>query len=91
MDSRYYCSHIRLFAEIVGVKEGNGMIEELKPCPFCGGKAKIIGGPEDWSPSFYDPDSGGDPIAVICENCGCGLHRNYDDYSDARKAWNARV
>lgn len=64
---------------------------ELKPCPFCGGNAVIIGGPENWTPTTHDPDSGGDPIAVVCEDCPCGLHGNFEDYSNAVHAWNCRV
>ena len=64
--------------------------EKLKPCPFCGGEAELVGGCENWSPTFNDPDSGGDPIAVVCE-CGCGFYGNFEDYSDAIKKWNHRV
>ena len=62
---------------------------ELKPCPVCGGEAKIIGGVENWTPTVDDPDSGGDPIAVHCVHCECGLYY-FDDYSDAITAWNTR-
>lgn len=64
-------------------------MEELKPCPFCGGEAEIVGGPENWTPTFYDPDSGGDPIAVVCKTCACGLHF-FDGYAEAASAWNNR-
>lgn len=67
------------------------MSEELKPCPFCGGKAEITGGPEGWTPTFDDPDSGGDPIAVICQSCGCGLYSDFDDATEAINAWNRRT
>lgn len=66
------------------------MENKLKPCPFCGEEATIIGGPENWTPTFYDPDSGGEPIAVVCK-CGCGLYGAFWDYSDAVKAWNQRT
>ncbi len=65
-------------------------VRELKPCPFCGGEAQIVGGPEDWSPTFNDPDSGGDPIAVVCKNCNCGLYC-FEDYEEAIAAWNRRA
>lgn len=46
-------------------------MEELKKCPFCGheiDKQKDLYLPErDWHPTFYDPDSGGDPIYIRCE------------------------
>lgn len=65
-------------------------MNELKPCPFCGGEAEIVGGPENWTPTFYDPDSGGDPIAVVCKTCACGLHF-FDGYAEAASAWNRRT
>ena len=61
----------------------------LKPCPFCGGEAEVVGGPENWVPTFYDPDSGGEPIAIICKKCKCGLHF-FEDYSEAKADWNRR-
>ena len=38
-------------------------MSELKPCPICGGTLKIYS-PEDWKPTFYDFDSGGDPTLI---------------------------
>jgi hypothetical protein len=69
---------------------GGRAMNELKPCPFCGGEAEIVGGPENWTPTFYDPDSGGDPIAVVCKTCACGLHF-FDGYAEAAAAWNRRA
>jgi hypothetical protein len=66
------------------------MSNTLLPCPFCGGEAEIVGGPENWTPTFYDPDSGGDPIAVVCKTCACGLHF-FDGYAEAASAWNRRA
>jgi hypothetical protein len=66
------------------------MTENLLPCPFCNGEAEIVGGPENWAPTFYDPDSGGDPIAVVCKTCACGLHF-FDGYAEAASAWNRRA
>lgn len=40
---------------------------DLKRCPFCGGEVKIRGGQEDWTPTWYDPDSGGDPYFVLAK------------------------
>ena len=65
-------------------------MDKLLPCPFCGGEAEVIGGSENWTPTFYDPDSGGDPIAVVCKTCACGLHF-FDDYAEATTAWNRRA
>lgn len=66
------------------------MSNTLLPCPFCGGEAEIVGGPENWTPTFYDPDGGGDPIAVVCKTCACGLHF-FDGYAEAIAAWNRRT
>ena len=45
-------------------------MEKLKPCPFCGHRIVIekdVYDPSrDWSPTFIDPDSGGDPISIHC-------------------------
>lgn len=61
----------------------------LKPCPFCGREVKMFGGPEDWTPTAWDPDSGGDPYAVVCE---CGA-QSIDDFDPEKVAywWNRRV
>ena len=56
-------------------------MDEIKQCPFCGGKAEVnhvsLGGYE----TGYD---------VRCPDCGCGT-----DYCDKRQqaidAWNRRV
>lgn len=39
-------------------------------CKCCGEEIKISGGFEEWSPSYYDPDSGGVPFDFVCEKCG---------------------
>jgi hypothetical protein len=64
-------------------------MDNLKPCPFCGKEVKIQGGPEEWQPTFYDPDSGGDPYQIICE-CGCSVGWYYD-VEDLLKSWNRRA
>lgn len=65
----------------------------LKPCPFCG---KMIDEqnelylPErDWKPSFYDPDSGGDPISIVCK-CGLEFSTGTYEWEEFIKAWNTR-
>lgn len=51
---------------------------ELKPCPFCGGEAKIHVG--------YDHSY------VRCENQECLVKtRRYDSIEKATDAWNRRV
>lgn len=51
----------------------------LKPCPFCGGKAEVSRPDEEhWH--------------VICMNCPCSVGRFwYWKKKDAIKAWNTRL
>lgn len=65
------------------------MSEELKKCPFCGNEVKIHG-PEDWKPSFYDPDSGGDPYEAYCD-CGLSFSIGYVGFDEFAQAWDRRV
>lgn len=44
-------------------------------------------GPEDWHPTFNDPDSGGDPYIMECE-CGLSFRTNTYDFEEAVRAWN---
>lgn len=62
---------------------------ELEPCPVCGAKVQVHG-PEDWYPTFYDPDSGGDPVVLHCD-CGLSFSINSYDYRETYKAWNRRA
>ena len=64
------------------------MRKQLKPCPFCGGKAKI-------EKNLYEPDDmkGG----VYCTKCQASLSKfdiNYQveemDRDEAIKQWNTR-
>lgn len=66
------------------------MTNQLKACPFCGGEATFTGGPENWKPTFYDPDSGGEPCGVACRECGAMVD-GFEDYGDAATAWNRRA
>ena len=63
---------------------------KIKPCPFCGSEAKIIGGPEDWIPTFLDPDSGGHPYQVHCVNCDAYVGFFYE-VEEAIEVWNRRA
>lgn len=65
------------------------MANELKPCPFCGRTVEIQGGPENWKPTLYDPDSGGDPYMINCE-CGCSFGWFYEA-DEIVNAWNRRA
>lgn len=51
-------------------------INTLKPCPFCGGEAKIM--------------DMGYPHWVYCENCGAKVHGRTHDEKDSVEAWNRR-
>lgn len=55
---------------------------KLKPCPFCGGEAKMV--------ETYSGD-----IKIGCENLGClGCYENNAFFSfkeDAIESWNKRV
>lgn len=47
----------------------------LKPCPFCGGKAKVMNGPDDW---------------VQCDGCGAATAFSATVESAIAK-WNGRT
>lgn len=48
---------------------------ELKPCPFCGGRAKVMNGPDDW---------------VQCDRCGATTAFSATVESAIAK-WNGRT
>ena len=62
-------------------------MEKLKPCPFCGKKAKahlaekyrFVNNLKEWR--------------VYCENefCGCNLFHGHDTKEEAVEAWNRRI
>ena len=61
-------------------------MEELKPCPFCGGKAEISSGQFDGKATSY----------VMCQKCGAKgefffVSPKYASDDRAIKAWNIRV
>lgn len=53
------------------------MQEDLKPCPFCGGKAEVI--------------NLGMANMVECTKCGIGTPPNTLDPSQSLKLWNTRT
>lgn len=59
------------------------MCSGLKPCPFCGGEARIIAKP-------YEPK-----VCVGCDDDTClgfsGLGWLYDSEKEASEAWNRRA
>ena len=64
-------------------------LSDLKKCPLCGAEVKVHG-PMDWKPTFYDPDSGGDPVSIDCE-CGMSFSIGSYDYQETYRAWNRRA
>jgi hypothetical protein len=62
----------------------------LKPCPFCGKEVEVHGGAEEWTPTFYDPDSGGEPYYISCD-CGLSYSIGYCDYKEFKDTWNNRI
>lgn len=67
-------------------------MEDIKVCPFCKREKKvedIHGADRDWKPTLYDPDSGGDPLYIVCE-CGLTFSTGTYDYKEFVEAWNTR-
>lgn len=57
-------------------------------CPKCF-KPVTVRGPEDWQPTFHDPDSGGDPYSFECK-CGLAFSTYKYDFKEALSDWNTR-
>lgn len=66
-------------------------MSELKPCPFCGGEAKVM---------YAQTDDGTKTISVVCQMCNTGIFRarmRPDEWNawykpeQAIKAWNKRA
>lgn len=62
--------------------------DELMPCPFCGGKAKILEWFSHWN--VYCPHSVDDEMRR-CDFSPELNHADFDKKEDAIKAWNARA
>lgn len=62
---------------------------ELKPCPFCGGKAIINEiPPHTHGLAKFMPDCSGE-VFIECTNCTCGISAN--SKNEAITAWNRRM
>lgn len=64
-------------------------MNELKRCPICGEKLETTG-PEDWTPTFCDPDSGGLPYRAYCK-CGYEFCNGSFDFEEFVTASNRRA
>ena len=72
------------------------MTENLLPCPFCGGEAKLHDGLINIVPvideygAYIDADLEGTPAWVECTACGAAAD-GFDDADEAVAAWNRRA
>lgn len=62
---------------------------ELKPCPFCGGEAKLDIG-EDWDVDMYNEPYPTACYSVVCKGCGT-MNGYFETESEATELWNRRV
>lgn len=67
-------------------------MNELKPCPFCGGEPLFVPNPLGTNNANFNMKGNvglGVLVTYECEECGsdCGLYHNEDD---AKNAWNRR-
>lgn len=61
-------------------------MDELKPCPFCGGEAEVQ---KAKSTSYFGRKL---PYKVKCKRCHCALaYQFFGTEKDATKAWNRRA
>lgn len=59
------------------------MDRELKPCPFCGGEANIIGGKTDAYTFYY-------VICSVCNTRSGDVFKGLEGEKKARETWNRR-
>lgn len=63
------------------------MDKELKPCPFCGGEAKL----RQYREKFLLDNKPRDCYMVLCKEKDCGCGTSYEKTSEkAIAAWNRR-
>lgn len=60
-------------------------MQELKPCPFCGGEARVCHFSSFVNSAF---DSG---YYIKCNKCGTTGHKYFTTMKQAIRAWNRRV
>lgn len=64
---------------------------ELKPCPFCGGEARLFEFPQVRHPDIKNP-VGSIYYKAKCTNPECGVwHPSWDDPDKAVQTWNTRA
>lgn len=65
---------------------------ELKPCPFCCGKAKRKWGRYNLLGAYGTAETYREWFAVFCESCKVGQpSRHYTSRQEAIEAWNRRT
>lgn len=71
------------------------MMEKLKPCPFCGGGARVTDDVcvipvIDENGAYVDAEFEELPVFVHCTVCGAETY-GYETAEEAIEAWNRRV
>lgn len=61
------------------------MSEELKPCPFCGGEARVVFG------SATTKDGHHTVFTVFCDECNAQGSSSYESLEEAVAVWNVRT
>ena len=65
---------------------------ELKPCPFCGWKARLKHGSYNLFGAYGTPNEDRKWYGVFCYECGVSQpKRTYDTKEKAIEAWNKRA
>ena len=67
-------------------------MNELKPCPFCGGKATAKSSKYNLLGAYGTAETDRKWSRVFCKSCNIGQpKRHYISKEDAIQAWNRRV